>query len=126
MCQQRDIKISVCYLFLPLVDFVSYFESITENDICESKKKKRITCTIKKNGLGGKRKAVERFVKNGVSTKNETRIEATESFCFVNLKKMGGGIQSRTFTHIFDNVSIRPKCFSNKKKTSKTLQIFCG
>lgn len=47
VCQQRDINISLCYLFLPLVDFVSYLESITENDICESKKKDHMYCKEK-------------------------------------------------------------------------------
>lgn len=63
------------YFYRWFVDFVSYFvlkeNNHREGCICESFEKKKITCTIKKNGLGGKRKAVERFVKNGVSKKKK-------------------------------------------------------
>lgn len=43
----------------------------------KNENKKDHKCTIKKNGLDGKRKAVERFVKNGISThtKNNNKIQ---------------------------------------------------
>ncbi len=53
-------------------------------------KKKVHMYTAKKNGLGGKRKAVERFVKNGVSTKKKQQKKQQQNHFALSLKRVCG------------------------------------